>query len=120
MHLQAGTLPGEPEAQTLSALCFLFVRAVHQSIVRIPTTTGGRVCPNHPEIERVVEKNVTQNWANHSPYAKGNFGRLADFGGEPPFCGGLDGTGILWRMVMVSSPTRTSLTYGAVRFAGAP
>jgi len=24
------------------------------------------VCPRHPEIERVVEKNVRQNWANHT------------------------------------------------------
>ena len=29
--------------------------------------------PRHPEIERVVEKNVRQNWANHAPYTKGNF-----------------------------------------------
>jgi len=31
------------------------------------------VFPRHPEIERVVEKNVRQDWADHSPYAKGNF-----------------------------------------------
>ncbi len=31
------------------------------------------MCPRHPEIERVVEKNIRQNWANHSPYTKGNF-----------------------------------------------
>ena len=50
---------------------------MNQSVVRIPTLREVRVCPRHPEIERVVEKNVRQNWANHSPYTKGNLGRLS-------------------------------------------
>ena len=28
------------------------------------------MCPRHPEIERVVEKNVRQNWANHTPLGR--------------------------------------------------
>ena len=54
-------------------MCFLLVTAVHQSIVRVPTPREIRVCPLHPEIERIVEENVRQNWANHAPYTKGNF-----------------------------------------------
>jgi len=92
MHLQAARCQASLKLR-LERLCFLFVTAVHQSIVRIPTPREVRVCPNHPEIERVVEKNVTQNWANHSPYAKGNFGRLADLAANRRFVGGSMGRG---------------------------
>jgi len=31
---------------------------VHQSIVSIPTPWELRVCPHHPEVERVVKKEI--------------------------------------------------------------
>ena len=59
MHLQAALRQASLKLR-LERLCFLFVTAVHQSIVCIPTPREIRVCPRHPEIERVVEKNVRQ------------------------------------------------------------
>jgi hypothetical protein len=35
------------------------------------------VRPYHPDIERVMHKEVGQDWANHSPYTKGNPGCLS-------------------------------------------
>jgi hypothetical protein len=35
------------------------------------------MCPCHPEIERIVKESIGQNRANHSPYTKGNLGRLS-------------------------------------------
>ena len=31
------------------------------------------MCPCHPEVKRVVHVEIGQDWANHSPYTKGNF-----------------------------------------------
>ena len=75
MHLQMALRQASLKLQ-LERLCFLLVTAVHQSVVSIPTPREVRVCPHHPEIERIVEKNVRQNWADHAPYTKGNFDRL--------------------------------------------
>jgi hypothetical protein len=33
------------------------------------------MCPCHPEVKRVVHEEIGQDWANHSPYTKGNLGR---------------------------------------------
>src|SRR5437667_10926145 len=65
MHLQVALRQASLKLR-LERLCFLLVTAVHQSVVRIPTPREVRECPRHPEIERVVEKNVRQNWANHT------------------------------------------------------
>ena len=92
MHLQAALRQASLKLR-LERLCFLLVTAVHQSIVCIPTPREIRVCPRYPEIERVVEKNVRQDWADHSPYAKGNFGRLADLAANRRFVGGPMGLG---------------------------
>ena len=50
----------------LEGLRFLFAPAVDQPIVSIPTPREVRVSPRHPEIERIVQKSVRQNWANHT------------------------------------------------------
>ena len=75
MHLQVAIRQASLKLR-LQRLCFLLVTAVNQSVVRIPTPREVRVCPRHPEIERIVEKNVRQDWANHPAYTKGNFDRL--------------------------------------------
>jgi hypothetical protein len=38
-----------------------------------------RKSPRHPKIKRVVQEKVGQDWTDHSPNAKGNFGRLSSF-----------------------------------------
>jgi hypothetical protein len=72
MHLQAALRQASLKLR-LERLCLLLITAVHQSIVCIPTPREIRVFPRHPEIERVVEKNVRQDWADYSPNAKDNF-----------------------------------------------
>jgi hypothetical protein len=47
--------------------------AVHQPIIRIPTPWEVQMCPHHPEIKGIVHKEIGQDGADHSPYAKGNF-----------------------------------------------
>src|SRR5215831_4579822 len=50
----------------LDGLGFLLVPAVNQSIIRIPTPRKVRVRPRHPEIERVMQEQVRQNWADNT------------------------------------------------------
>jgi len=54
----------------LEGLCFLLAAAVNQPIVGIPTPREIRVGTRHPEIERIVEESVRQNWANHTLMVK--------------------------------------------------
>ena len=42
----------------LEGLGFLLGPAVDQSIIRIPTPREVGVCPRHPEVERVVQKQI--------------------------------------------------------------
>jgi len=65
MHLQVALRQASLTLR-LERRCFLLVTAVRQSVVRITTPRELRVCPRPPEIKRVVEKNVRQNWANHT------------------------------------------------------
>jgi len=78
----------------LEGFCFLLATAVHQSIICIPTPWEIRVCPCHPGIKRIVEKEVGQNRANHAPYTKGNFDRRPTlslrFGADPKESGCYD------------------------------
>jgi hypothetical protein len=57
----------------LEGFRFLPTSAVHQSVIRIPTPWEIRMCPRHPDIERVVKKEIGQNWADDSSYANDNF-----------------------------------------------
>jgi hypothetical protein len=57
-----------------NSFCFFLGTAVYQPIIRIPTPWEIRMCPRHPEIERVMHKEIGQNWTHHSPYTKGNLG----------------------------------------------
>ena len=66
MHLQA-TLRQAGLKLHFESLRFLLVTAVHQSIIRIPTPREIRMCPRHPEIERIVEKNVRQKLGASAP-----------------------------------------------------
>jgi hypothetical protein len=65
MHLQAALCQANLQLR-LKRLSFLLVTAVHQSIVRIPTPREVRVFPRHPEIKRIVEKKIRQDWADHT------------------------------------------------------
>ena len=66
MHLQAALC--QPCLKLgLEGLRFLLVPAVHQPIVCIPTPREVGVRPRHPEIERVVQEQVCQNRADHTP-----------------------------------------------------
>ena len=65
MHLQAALRQASLKL-CFESLRFLLVTAVHQSVICIPTPREFRVCPRHPEIERVMEENVRQNWADHT------------------------------------------------------
>ena len=62
MHLQAALCQAGLKL-SLEGFSFLLAVTVHQSVVCIPTPWKVWVCPCHPEIERIVEKNVRQNWA---------------------------------------------------------
>jgi hypothetical protein len=51
----------------------LFIPAMHKSIVSISTPWKVRMRPRHPEIKCIVHEEIRQDWADYSPYAKGNF-----------------------------------------------
>src|SRR5215469_2625804 len=65
MHLQTASRQARLKFR-LEGFRFLLATAVHQSIVCIPTPWEIRVCPRHPEVERVVKKQIRQNWADHA------------------------------------------------------
>src|ERR1035438_6488155 len=50
----------------LKSFRFLPTAAVHQSVIRIPTPWEIGMCPRHPEVERVVKKEIGQNRADHT------------------------------------------------------
>ena len=47
--------------------------AVTNDVVRVSLERNVRMVPRHPYVERVVQKEIRQERANDSPYAKGNF-----------------------------------------------
>ena len=51
----------------LEGLRFLLVPAVYQSVIRIPTPREVGVRPRHPEIERIMQEQVSQNRADNAP-----------------------------------------------------
>ena len=59
MHLQTAFRQTSSKLR-LEGFCFLLATAVHQSIICIPTPWEIRVCPCHPGIKRIVEKEVGQ------------------------------------------------------------
>jgi hypothetical protein len=72
MHLQTAFRQARLKFR-LEGLRLLLAPAVHQSIVSIPTPWEIRMCPCHPEVERVVKKEISQNWADYGLNAKDNF-----------------------------------------------
>ena len=65
MHLQTAFRQAGLKLR-LEGFRFLPTAAVHQPVIRIPTPWEIRMCPRHPEVERVVKKEIGQNWANHT------------------------------------------------------
>ncbi len=60
--------------------------AVDDCIVRIALELDMRERPLHPEIERVMQEEISQQRTSHAPYTKGNLGLLAAsprFGADP-------------------------------------
>ena len=54
---------------------FPLCSAMDYDIVRVPLERQMRPISPHPQIERVVQKQIGQQGADHSPYTKGNLGR---------------------------------------------
>ena len=52
---------------------FPLCSAMDYDIVRVPLERQMRPISPHPQIERVVQKQIGQQGADHSPYTKGNF-----------------------------------------------
>src|SRR5215471_3625372 len=65
MHLQTALRQARLTLH-LEGFCFLLATTVHQSIVSIPTPWVIRMRPRHPDIERVVKKEIGQDWADHA------------------------------------------------------
>src|SRR5579871_785393 len=65
MHLQTALRQASLKRR-FKCLRLLLVTAVHQPVICIPTPREARVRPCHPEIERVVHKEVGQDWADHT------------------------------------------------------
>src|SRR5215472_9947065 len=65
MHLQAAFRQAGSKFR-LEGFRFLLALTVHQPIVSIPPPWKIRLCPRHPDIERVVKKEICQNWADHA------------------------------------------------------
>ena len=60
MHLQTAFRQASLKL-CLEGFRFLLATTVHQSIVCIPTPWEIGMCPRHPEVERVVKKEICQN-----------------------------------------------------------
>jgi hypothetical protein len=73
MHLQMAFRQASLKLN-LEGFGLLLTATVHQSVIRIPTPWENRMCPRHPDIERVVKKEIGQDWADDSPNAKDNPG----------------------------------------------
>ena len=52
---------------------FVLSPAMNQPIICIPTPREIRVCPLDPKVERIMQEEVGEYRADHSPNAKGNF-----------------------------------------------
>ena len=85
-------------------------------IIRVPLERQMRPISPHPQIKRIMQKQIGQQGADDSPNAKDNLGSALirvtpEDGAGDPFEPGPDcGIGIEWRSVIVSLPTRTSFT----------
>jgi hypothetical protein len=66
MHFQAAFRQARLKL-CLEGLRFLLVPAVYQSVICIPTPRKVRVRPRHPEIERVMQEQISQNRADNAP-----------------------------------------------------
>ena len=72
VHLQSAL--SEPGLQLgQQGLRVLLGSTVHETIVGVPAPREVVVRPVHPCIEAIVQEQIRENWANYSPYAKGNF-----------------------------------------------
>jgi len=65
MHLQVA-LRQSGLKLSLNSFRFFLGTAVYQPIICIPTPWEIRVCPRYPEIERVMHKEVGQNWTHYA------------------------------------------------------
>ena len=65
MHLQVA-LRQAGLKRDHDGLCLLLAPAMCQPVVGIPTPWKFRVCPCHPQIERIVQKQIGQYGADHA------------------------------------------------------
>ena len=74
MHFEAAH--GKPVLQRcFYSQRFRFRPAVYQPIVSIAAPRNTRKRSSYPGIERIVQKEIGEDRADHSPYTKGNFDR---------------------------------------------
>ena len=72
MKLQTALLKAATDSlQHLTGL--LLCPAMDDRIVRIALESDTREVPLHPDIERIVQKEISQQRTDYSPNAKGNF-----------------------------------------------
>ena len=57
----------------LSGHCADCTATMADRIIGVSLERNVRMVPRHPYVERVVQKEIRQERANDSPYAKGNF-----------------------------------------------
>jgi hypothetical protein len=79
MHLQLAFREADLKVG-LDGLRLLLRPAVYQPVIRIPTPRKLRVRPRHPEIERIVQEEICQYWADDTPNAKDNLETQAMIG----------------------------------------
>ena len=63
MHLQTA-LRQTCLKRSHEGLGFLLVSTVNKTVIGIPTPGKVGICPRHPEIERVMHKQIHENGAN--------------------------------------------------------
>jgi hypothetical protein len=61
-------LQGIPEPAS-----FFFASAVANNVVRVSLERDGGETPRHPPVESIMQEQIGQDGAEHSPNAKGNF-----------------------------------------------
>src|SRR5215469_11654098 len=75
-RMQRQSAFSKPRRKSSPQCCGLvFITTVTDRIISIALEQYVREVPAHPQIERIVQKEVGQEGAGHSPNAKGNFHR---------------------------------------------
>src|SRR6201984_1500545 len=73
-RMQRQSAFSKPRRKSSPQCCGLvFITTVTDRLIRLALEQYVREVPAHPQIERIVQKEVGQEGAEHSPNAKGNF-----------------------------------------------